>query len=101
MKIRKGDTVIIRAGKERGKKVKVLRVLPKEEQVILEGANLHKKHMRARKEGQKGQIIDKPAAMDASNVGIFCGSCNKAVRIGYRVDGSSKVRVCKKCGKDV
>ena len=97
MKIKKGDTVAITRGKDRGKAGKVLTVFPKENRVTLEGLNLVKKHVRPKKQGAKGQVIQVPRPIAASNVKMICKQCGKATRVGYRFDGESKKRACKKC----
>ncbi len=83
------------AGKDRGKTGKVLSVL--EGRVVIEGLNTIKKHQRAKKQGQKGQIITKERAVDRSNVQIVCPKCGKPTRIGHQVVGDRKIRICKKC----
>lgn len=97
MKIRKNDNVIMLGGKDRGKKGKVVLVLPESGKVVVEGLNLIKKHLRARKQGQKGQIISKERAVNVSSVALICKSCGKQTRLGYKVEGDNKVRICKKC----
>ena len=101
MKIRKGDNVIMLGGKDRGKTGKVTIILPKEDKVVVEGLNFIKRHVRARKQGQKGQIISKERAVPVSSVALICKSCGKPTRIGYKVTGESKVRVCKKCKNEI
>jgi len=100
MKIRKGDNVIMLGGKDRGKTGKVLIVLPKDSKVVVEGLNQVKRHVRARKQGQKGQIISKERAVPVSSVALVCKSCGKPTRIGYKIDGNNKIRICKKCGAE-
>ncbi len=97
MKIKKGDNVKMLIGKDRGKTGKILHVFPKNRRVVVEGLNKIKKHLKARKQGQKGQIIEKERAVDASNVQLICTKCGKPTRIGYRIEGDKKVRLCKKC----
>lgn len=102
MKIKKGDRVQVLAGKYRGKQGKVLKSFPDRGRVIVEGVNLVKKHARPSKENPQGGILTKEAPIDVSNVALLCGSCNKAVRVGYRFDGEgNKRRVCRKCGADL
>ena len=100
MKIRKGDNVIMLSGKDRNKKAKILFVFPEDDKVIVEGLNLVKKHLRAKKQGQKGQIVSKERRVSASSVALICKSCGKPTRIGYRIEGASKLRICKKCGAE-
>src|SRR3989344_5424040 len=101
MKIKKGDQVKMLSGKDRGKTGKVSLVLPEDGKVVVEGLNMIKRHVRARKQGQKGQIISKERAVSTSSVALVCKSCGKSTRVGYKVTGESKVRVCKKCESEV
>ncbi len=101
MKIKKGDTVLVISGKNRGKKGKILKAFPKERRVLIDGVNLRKKHQKPRKTGEKGQIIEKPAPLSVSNVKLICPKCNKAVRVGYKITGNKKYRICKKCNKQI
>jgi len=101
MKIKKGDTVQVIAGKDLGKVGEVTRVLLARDRVIVDGVNVAKRHQRATKATMQGGIIDKDMPIHVSNVAIVCTSCGKHTRIGYRIDGDDKVRVCRKCGKDL
>ena len=101
MKIRKGDEVQVLAGKDVGKTGVVTRVINAADRVIVDGVNMVKKHQRATKATMQGGIIDKEMPIHISNVGILCGKCKKATRIGYRFDGDNKIRVCRKCGADL
>ncbi len=89
------------SGKDRGKKSKVLAVFTDENRLVVEGLNMIKKHTRARKQGQKGQIISKERAVSASSVAIVCKSCGLPTRIGYKVEDGKKTRICKKCKNEV
>ena len=97
MKVKKGDSVLIIAGKDKGRTAKIIKSLPKEKKVLVEGINLKKKHVRPKREGEKGQVIGLPAALDVSNVKIICPKCGKATRVGYKTEGENKNRICKKC----
>ena len=104
MKLRKGDNVIMLGGKDRGKKGKVTHVFlseNSENKVVVEGLNLIKKHLRARKQGQKGQIVSKERAVSVSSVALICKLCSKQTRVGFKVENDNKIRVCKKCGAEV
>ena len=101
MKIKKGDNVKMLGGKDRNKTGKVLAVMPAENLLVIEGLNLVKKHTRARKQGQKGQIIHKERAVSAASVALVCRSCGKATRVGYKLTGDAKIRVCKKCQSEI
>lgn len=105
--IRKGDTVLVTTGsieKGKGKTGKVVKVLPDESKVVVEGLNLVKKHTKPRSAQQKGGIIDKPAPIDSSNVMLVCPSCGEPTRIAHKaVTNETKkkqvfLRACKKCG---
>ncbi|TAL49320.1 50S ribosomal protein L24 [Patescibacteria group bacterium] len=98
MKIKKGDTVYIHSGKDKGKKGKVLKALPRTLKVIVEGVNVKKVHRRPTRAGQKGQVIDKTAPIAAAAVMILDPKTGKPTRIGYREVGGKKVRVAKKSG---
>lgn len=101
MKLKTGDTVLIISGKDKGKKGKIIEAFPKEGRLMVEGVNLRKKHQRPKRQGEKGQVITLPGAIPASNVKILCPKCNKAARVGYRLSGEKKTRICKKCGQDL
>lgn len=98
--VKTGDTVIVLSGTERGKKGKVLEVSPKEGKVIVEKVNLVKKHVKPRRMGEQGGIVEAEGAMYASKVQIVCPRCGKPTRVGHKVltDGT-KERICKKCGE--
>ncbi len=104
MKLRKGDRVRVLTGKERGKEGEVIRALPAEDKVIVEGVNMVKRHQRATKATMQGGIVDKDMPLPASAVAIVCPT-DGPTRIGYRVEDTGgtrqKVRVCKKCGGDL
>lgn len=101
MKIKKNDQVLIIKGKDRGKKGKVLSVLPKFSKVLVEGVNIKKKHRKPRKEGEKGQVVDITAPLPLSNIKLICSKCGKAVKVGYKINAKKKFRICKKCGKEI
>lgn len=101
MKIKKGDTVLVVSGKDKGKKGKILKAFPTERKVLIESVNLKKRHQKPKKTGDKGQIIQKPAPIDISNVKIICSKCNKPARVGYKVINNKKYRICKKCNKQI
>ncbi|MDP2641074.1 MAG: 50S ribosomal protein L24 [Candidatus Yanofskybacteria bacterium] len=98
MKIKKGDTILIIAGKDRGKKGKVLRVHSQDAKIAVEGINILKKHVRPRKSGEKGQVIEIPAPFGVSKAKVVCPKCGKATRVGYKIEGKTKTRMCKSCG---
>ena len=97
MRLHKNDNVIMLSGKDKGKKGKITFVFLIGDRVVVEGLNLVKKHVRAKQQGQKGQVVSKERAVSASSVALICKSCSKPTRIGYRVEGENKLRICKKC----
>lgn len=99
MKIKKNDSVIVIAGKDKGKTAKVAKAFPREDMVIVEGVNMKKKHERARKSGSKGQIVEKAMPIHVSNVMLLEGK--KAVRAGKKLIGEKMVRISRKSGKEI
>jgi large subunit ribosomal protein L24 len=98
MKIKKEDNVLVISGKDRGKKGKIRKALPKENRIIIEGVNMIKRHARARGQARQAGIIEREAPIDVSNVMVICNKCNKPARMGYRIlDDGKKVRVCRNC----
>lgn len=97
MKIKKGDTVQVLSGNDKGKTGEVMEVIPKSEKVIVKGVNIIKKHIKPKKQGEEGGIISLEGAMPACKVNVVCPKCNKPVRIGYIIEDDKKIRICKKC----
>jgi len=100
VQIRKNDSVIVIGGKERGKTGKVLRVMPDKDAMIIERLNMVKRHTKPRGPQQPGGIVEKEAAIHASNIMILCDKCNAPVRVGHKVlaDGK-KIRICRRCNE--
>ena len=98
MKVKKGDTVQVLSGNDKGKTGEVLEVMPKQEKIVVKGVNIRKKHVKPRKQGDEGGIIAVESAIHTSKVNVVCPKCNKPARIGYKMQKDGKVRVCKKCG---
>lgn len=101
MKIKKGDTVLITAGKDKGRIGKIIKSLLKENAVLVEGINLKKKHVKAKKQGEKGQVISTPTPLNISNTKIICPKCQKATKIAYKIEKREKYRICKKCKSQI
>ena len=100
MHIKKGDTVVVLSGKDKGKKGKVLSVLPKQNKAIVEGVALATKHTKPRRQGETGGIVNQEIAIHACKLMHVCTKCNKPTRIGRKVlDDGSIVRYCKKCNE--
>ena len=99
--VKKDDTVIVISGKDKGKQGKVVEVSLKEGKVIVEGANIVSKHVKARRQGDKSQILKTESAMYACKVQLVCPKCNKGVRVHHKVVDGKKVRVCAKCGAEI
>jgi len=99
-RIKKNDTVMVIAGKERGKVGKVLRVLPQENRAIVERLNLVKRHLKPRGPQSPGGIVEQEASIHLSNIMLMCERCNAPVRVGVkRLDNNSKARLCRRCGE--
>ncbi|WIV13161.1 50S ribosomal protein L24 [Proteiniborus sp. MB09-C3] len=100
MHVKKGDTVVIISGKDKGKKGKILAAMPKEDRVIVEGINMLTKHKKPSGQMQQGGIIHQEGPIHVSNVMLYCNKDKTGVRVGQKVlDNGDKVRVCKKCGE--
>ena len=101
MRIKKGDTVKILAGNDKGKTGEVLEVIPKTEKIIVKGVNIRKKHVKPRKQGEEGGIIPVECAIHSSKANVICPKCGKITRVEYKLEKDEKVRVCKKCGANL
>ncbi len=97
LKIKKGDKVVVLTGKDKGKTGDVVRVLPKERRVVVEGVAVVKRHIKPRGR-QSGSIVERPASVDVSNVALIDPSTKKATRVGRKTEGKKNVRVAKKSG---
>lgn len=100
MNIKKGDTVVVITGKDKGKSGKVLEVFPKQNRILVENINIVSRHTKPKSAQEKGGIIKKPAPINASNVMVLC-DCGKATRVAYKLVNGKKVRICKKCGNSL
>ncbi|MGB9824386.1 MAG: 50S ribosomal protein L24 [Candidatus Hydrothermia bacterium] len=100
-KIKRDDTVLVIAGKDKGKIGKVKKVIPEKARIVVEGVNIVKRHMRARSVDQPSGIIQMEAPIHISNVKLICPMCGEATRVGLIINENRKVRVCKKCGKEI
>ncbi|MBI3304884.1 50S ribosomal protein L24 [Candidatus Parcubacteria bacterium] len=98
MRLRKGDTVVMLSGKDRGRRGKVLLVLPRAGRLVVEGINIRVRHRRPRKGGEKGQKIEFPASFSAAKAMVVCPTCSKPTRIKVVMAGAHKSRGCLKCG---
>ncbi len=100
MKIRKNDTVLIIAGKDKGKKGKIRRALPKEKKVLVEGLNVIKRHSKTKGQARQAGIIELEAPLSVSKVMLICTKCTKPARVGYRLlEDGKKARVCRSCSE--
>ena len=101
MNIKRDDTVVVLSGDDKGAKGKVIAVSPKEGKVLVEGVNVIHKHVKPRRQGEAGGIVDAEGAIYASKVALYCSKCGKGVRVKIKMDGDKKVRVCAKCGQEL
>jgi large subunit ribosomal protein L24 len=100
LKLKKGDTIKVTIGKDKGREAKIERVLPKEAKVIVPGVNMYKKHVKGMGD-QKGGIYDIPRPLSLGKVALVCPKCKKITRVGFKFAGTEKVRVCGKCNKEI
>ncbi len=96
--VKTGDTVVVISGDDKGTKGEVIAVSRKEGKVIVKGANIIHKHVKARRQGETSAIVDAEGAIYASKVQIWCDKCGKGTRIAHKTEGDKKIRVCAKCG---
>lgn len=101
MKLKKGDNVLITAGKDKGKSGKVERVFVQEAKVLIPNVNQYKKHRKPQGEGRPGEILTLSRPLPTANVALVCPKCKQPTRIGWRWDQTKKVRVCRKCEADI
>ena len=97
MKIQKRDTVKVLTGKDAGRQGNVLRVMPEEQKIVVDGINIYKRHMKGDGQKKKSAIIEITKPLNISNVMLVCPSCGKIARVGFEMKGEKKVRICKKC----
>ena len=101
MNVKKGDTVVVLSGKDKGKQGKVLGTLASESKVVVEGINKVTCHIKPRKQGEEGGIVKREAAIYASKVQVVCPKCGKGTRVAFKMEDGKKTRICKKCGADL
>ncbi len=101
MKLHKNDIVIIVTGKDQGKTGKIEKIFTKEKKVVVEGINQYKRHVKAKTQGQKSEIITITKPLAVANVALICPKCKKQTRIGYVVNKETKQRICKKCSAEI
>jgi len=97
MRIKKGDTVQITVGKDRGKTGKVASVNPKNDTLIIEGLNVYKKHRRPKRQGEKGEVISVNRPFSTAKALLYCNKCKRGVRVGNHRDGKKTTRICRRC----
>ena len=101
MNVKKGDTVIVLSGKDKGKQGKVLGTLASESKVVVEGINKVTCHIKPRRQGEEGGIVKREAAIYASKVQVVCPKCGKGTRVAHKIEDGKKSRICKKCGAEL
>ncbi|MBE6917818.1 MAG: 50S ribosomal protein L24 [Ruminococcaceae bacterium] len=101
MNIKKNDTVIVLSGKDKGVKGKVLVAMPAKNMLVVENVNVATCHTKPRKQGETGGIVKRETPIRACKVALYCEKCGKGVRVGHKVDGDKKVRICRKCGAEI
>lgn len=101
MNVKKGDTVVVLSGKDKGKQGKVQGTIPSESKVVVEGVNMVTCHTKPRRQGEEGGIVRREAALYASKVQVVCPKCGKGTRVAHKIEDGKKKRVCKHCGADL
>ena len=101
MNVKKGDTVVVLSGKDKGKQGKVLGTIPSEAKVVVEGINMVTCHVKPRRQGETGGIVKREAALYASKVQVVCPKCKKGTRVAHKIENGKKSRVCKHCGAEL
>ena len=99
--VKKGDTVVVLSGKDKGKQGKIISAMPKKGMVVVEGANKVKRHTKPNMKAPQGGILDKEMPLNSCKVMLICPACNKPTRIGHKLVDGKNARVCKKCGEVV
>ena len=101
MNVKKGDTVVVLSGKDKGKQGKVQGTVPGEAKVVVEGVNMVTCHTKPRRQGEEGGIVRREAALYASKVQVVCPKCGKGTRVAHKIENGKKSRVCKHCGAEL
>ncbi len=101
MKLKKGDNVKVVIGKDKGKTGKIEQIFPKLNKVLLPDINTYKRHVKARTQNQKSEIITLTKPLPVSNVALLCPKCKQQTRVGYKLTNKEKVRICRKCGAEL
>ena len=101
MNVKKGDTVVVLSGKDKGKQGKVQGTIPSEAKVVVEGVNMVTCHTKPRRQGEQGGIVRREAALYASKVQVVCPKCGKGTRVAHKIEDGKKTRVCKHCGAEL
>lgn len=101
MKFKKGDEIIVTKGKDLGKKGKIEKVFPKKDAVLVGGVNMYKRHLKPRGQGKPGGIIDITKPISVVKLALVCSRCNQQTRIGYKLTGDQKIRICRKCKEEI
>lgn len=101
MKFKKGDQVKVTGGKDEGKTGKVDKVFPKESLILVSGVNIYKRHLKTRDPKRPSGIVDITKPLPVSRIALICPKCDKTTRVGFKLEGAVKVRICRKCGKEI
>ena len=101
MNVKKGDTVVVLSGKDKGRQGKAQGTMPKAGKVVVEGVNMVTCHTKPRRQGEEGGIVRREAALYASKVQVVCPKCGKGTRVAHKIENGKKSRVCKHCGAEL
>lgn len=97
MKLKKGDTIIVMAGRDAARQGKIERVYAKQSTVMVDGVNMYKRHIKKSEQTPEGGIVELPRAINVSKVALLCPKCKKPTRVGYKIEKQKKIRICRKC----
>jgi large subunit ribosomal protein L24 len=101
MKLKKGDTILITAGRDKGRSGQVERIYPETELVLVPGMNQYKKHRKPQGQDRPGEIVTLSRPLSMGSLALMCPKCKLPTRVGYRLDGDKKIRICRKCKNDI
>ncbi len=101
MKLKKGDKIAILSGKDNGRTGTIEKTYQKQNKVLIAGINIYKKHIKKSEKMPQGGVVELPRPIDVSKVTFVCPKCKKNTRIGYKIDGTRKFRICRKCGEKI
>lgn len=101
MKLKKGDKISVMVGKDKGRTGTVEKIYSKQNKVLIAGINIYKKHIKKSDKMPQGGVVELPRPINVSKIALICNKCKKQTRLGYKMDGTKKFRICRKCGERI